>query len=54
MKRKKFIQTTAVAGLGTMLMPKIVLSEINKTKNISIGFIGTVATSSRARMAELR
>ncbi len=41
MKRKKFIQTTAAAGVGAMLMPKIALSEINKTKDISIGFIGT-------------
>ena len=41
MKRKKFIQTTTLASIGTLLMPKIAFSKSDKNKQISIGFIGT-------------
>ena len=41
MKRKKFIQTTTLASMGTLLMPKIAFSKSDKNKQIAIGFIGT-------------
>ena len=41
MKRKKFIQTTATISMGALLIPKIAFSEINKDKQIAIGFVGT-------------
>ncbi len=41
MKRKKFIQTSAVAGLGTAILPKLAFSDIVSNKRIKIGVIGT-------------
>jgi predicted dehydrogenase len=41
MKRKKFIQTSAVAGLGTAVLPKLAFSDIVSNKRIKIGVIGT-------------
>jgi len=41
MKRKKFIQTSAVAGIGAALMPNALMAEFSSKKSISIGFIGT-------------
>jgi len=40
MKRKKFIQTSAVAGLGTAILPKLAFSDIVSNKRIKIGVIG--------------
>ena len=36
MKRKKFIQTSAVAGLGTTILPKLAFSDIVSNKRIKI------------------
>ena len=41
MKRKKFIQTTTLASMGTLLMPKIAFPKSDENKQIAIGFIGT-------------
>ena len=41
MKRKKFIQTSASAGIGAALFPKIALGELTSSERIKLGFIGT-------------
>ena len=41
MKQKKIIQTFAVAGLGTAILPKLAFSDIVSNKRIKIGVIGT-------------
>ena len=41
MKRKKFIQNSAIAGLGTAILPKLAFSDIVSSKRIKIGVIGT-------------
>jgi len=40
MKQKKIIQTSAVAGLDTAILPKLVFSDIVSDKRIEIGVIG--------------
>jgi len=41
MKRKKFIQTSTLAGLGTAILPNVVFSELKSNKRVKIGVIGT-------------
>ncbi len=41
MKRRKFIQTSAVAGLGAAILPKLAFSNLTSNNRIKLGFIGT-------------
>ena len=41
MKRKKFIQTSTLAGLGATILPNVAFSELTSNKRVNIGVIGT-------------
>ena len=41
MKRKKFIQTSTLAGLGATIFPNVAFSELTSKKRVNIGVIGT-------------
>ena len=41
MKRKKFIQTSTLAGLGATILPNVAFSELTSKKRVNIGVIGT-------------
>ena len=41
MKRKKFIQTSTLIGLGTTILPNVAFSELTSNKRVNIGVIGT-------------
>ncbi|MFP6725496.1 MAG: Gfo/Idh/MocA family oxidoreductase, partial [Alphaproteobacteria bacterium] len=41
MKRKKFIQTSTLAGLGATIFPNVAFSELTSNKRVNIGVIGT-------------
>ena len=41
MKRKKFIQTSTLAGLGAPILPNVAFSELKSNKRVNIGVIGT-------------
>jgi len=41
MKRKKFIQTSTLAGLGATILPNVAFSKLTSKKRVNIGVIGT-------------
>ena len=41
MKRKKFIQTSTLAGLGVTILPNVAFSKLTSKKRVKIGVVGT-------------